>query len=105
MPYGFDVERVSRVEPVELEIQEPPKPVEPGQSKPRRVAGHAIANTLYQMGFMFRQPSRIPMAIRQRNVKRPQAASGPSGQKSQSGAGSVIARVIPRSYSDSVTGG
>jgi len=103
MRFGFDVEHVSRVEAIRLEIKSPPIPIEPGKSKPRRVAGHAIAYTLYAMGFWHREPGQIPGSIRTSRYPRAKPVYSPVGRREQS-TGSMVPRMTPQSYSDNMLG-
>lgn len=103
MRYGFDVEHVSRVDPITLDIKPPPIPIEPGKSKPRRAAGHAIAYTLYAMGWWHRQPGNIPGSIRVSRHPRAMPLYSPVGRKTQT-TSSMVPRNTPQSYSDNVLG-
>lgn len=103
MRFGFDVQHVAYVAPITLDIKPPPIPIEPGKSTPRRVAGHAVAYTLYSIGWWHRQPANIPGNLRSSRHPRAMPAYSPIGHKTQT-TGSMVPRSTPQSYSDNVLG-
>jgi len=87
----------------EVTEQEPPKPVQSSHSRPRRVAAHAVAYTLYAFGALFVDPQHIPASLRStRNPVHTPANSNTKGRAPQFGSSQIV-RSIPDSYGDSIT--